>query len=95
MKYYNPEMELLVNALLENKRELIYNIDSVKGVQCNPEIKCGFTRASVEHFINSVILADKVSFKTIKELNSELETYICLLKVHGTLSSELEALGVV
>lgn len=95
MKYYTPEIEIITNALLENRRELVYIIDPVKGIQCNPEIKCGFTRGSVELFINTVIGTDKISFKTLKELNSELEAYVCLLKVHGTLSSELEALGVV
>ena len=93
MEYYNPELELLADVILEYRRELIYYIDSVKGIQCNPAIKCGFTRASVEAFVNSVLESKTAKTGDVKELNDIVDRHVCLLKTYGTLKSELEALG--
>ena len=93
MEHYNPELELLADTILEYRRELIYCIDPVKGIQCNPAIKCGFTRVSVEAFVNNVLESKTAKTGEVEELNDIVDRHVCLLKIYGTLKSELEALG--
>lgn len=93
MEHFNPEIELLVETLLEYRRELIYCIDPVKGIQCNPAVKCGFTRASVEAFIKNILNNSTAETQDLNELNNIVDKQICLLKIYGSLRSEIEALG--